>query len=367
MTADVLTRIERTLQQHLDAGCEDRVFPGASACVATWQGGAWSYIDASAGVRAQGSEPVASDTVYDLASLTKPWVAIAALRLHQAGLFELGVRVDALIPEATGLPVGARTWEEVLSHRSGLEAWVPFYETLPEEPGSDAARAWILAELLPHWDGSKVGTSVYSDLGYILAGVALSRASGMPLNEIVTERVALPIGVDETVFFGASRRDDGWKARCAPTGWSPWRERILVGEVHDDNCSALGGVAGHAGMFGLANSVARFGAACVGAWHGRRGPSEEDLIRHATAVRPGGTHRLGWDGKAEEQSAAGSLIDAEAFGHLGFTGTSLWCDPRRQLVVVLLTNRVAVSDDNAAIRAYRPVFHDAVIGAFDGR
>jgi CubicO group peptidase (beta-lactamase class C family) len=84
-------------------------------------------------------------------------------------------------------------------------------------------------------------------------------------------------------------------------------------------------------------------------------------------VRPGGTHRLGWDGKAEEESAAGSSIDADAFGHLGFTGTSLWCDPRRQLVVVLLTNRVAVSDDNTAIRAFRPVFQDAVIDGFDGR
>jgi len=367
VTADVSTRIGRTLQQQLVAGCGAGVFPGASACVALWQGGAWSYIDAVAGTRAEGSDPVAPDTIYDLASLTKPWVAVAALRLHEAGVFELGARVDELIPEATGFPVGARTWEEVLSHRSGLEAWVPFYETLPEEPGTDAARAWILGELLPHWDAGNVGTAVYSDLGYILAGVAMSRASGQPLDEIVAGRVASQLGVEDTVFFGASHPEPDWKARCAPTGWSPWRERILVGEVHDDNCAAFGGVAGHAGMFGLANSVARFGASCVGAWRGRRGASDEELIRHATAVRPGGTHRLGWDGRAEEGGAAGSSIDAEAFGHLGFTGTSLWCDPRRQLVVVLLTNRVAVSDDNAAIRAFRPVFHDAVISGFDGR
>ena len=366
MTADVSTRIERTLQQQLEAGNEAGVFPGASACVALWQGEAWTYIDGVAGTRAEGSDPVAADTIYDLASLTKPWVAMAALRLHQAGVFDLGAPVDELIPEATALPVGVRNWEEMLSHRSGLEAWVPFYEALPAEPGSDSARAWILAELVPHWDATKVGTSVYSDLGYILAGVAMSRASGQPLDEIVAARVALPLGVEDTVFFGASRLEPGWKARCAPTGWSPWRERVLVGDVHDDNCAALGGVAGHAGMFGVANGVARFGAACVGAWRGRRGASEEELIRHSTAARPGGTHRLGWDGKAAEGSAAGSLIDADAFGHLGFTGTSLWCDPRRQLVVVLLSNRVAISDDNAAIRAFRPVFHDAVMRAFDG-
>ena len=366
MTADVSTRIERALQQQLEAGREAGVFPGASACVALWQGEAWSYVDGVAGTRAKDLAAVGTDTIYDLASLTKPWVAMAALQLHQAGVFELGARVDELIPEAGGLSVGARNWEEMLSHRSGLEAWVPFYETLSAAPGSDSARAWILEELLPRWEATKVGTSVYSDLGYILAGVGMSRAAGRPLDQVVTQSVASPLGVDDTVFFGASRPELAWKARCAPTGWSPWRERILVGEVHDDNCAAFGGVAGHAGMFGVAHGVAMFGAACVGAWRGRRGASEEELIRHATAVRPGGTHRLGWDGKSAEGSAAGSLIDADAFGHLGFTGTSLWCDPRRQLVVVLLTNRVAISDDNAAIRTFRPAFHDAVICAFDG-
>ncbi len=367
MSAKPSSRIERALERQLSAGCEAGVFPGASASVAVWQAGVWSYLDAVAGFPAGGAGPVNPDTFYDLASLTKPLVATSALRLYQAGVFDLGGRIDELVPEATGLPLAERSWEEVLSHRSGLEAWVPFYERLPVEAGTAAAREWILAELLPHWDASKVGTSVYSDLGYILAGLAMSRAAGKPLNEVVSERVTMELGLDETIFFGASQPNENWKGRCAPTGWSPWRERALTGEVHDDNCAALGGVAGHAGMFGLARSVASFGAACLAAWHGRRGASEEEMIRHATAPRPGGTHRLGWDGKAEQGSAAGNLIDADAFGHLGFTGTSLWCDPRRQLVTVLLTNRVAVSDDNAAIRAFRPVFQDAIVSAFDGR
>jgi CubicO group peptidase (beta-lactamase class C family) len=105
----------------------------------------------------------------------------------------------------------------------------------------------------------------------------------------------------------------------------------------------------------------------VGAWHGRRGAEEEELIRHAAARRPAGTQRLGWDGKADEGGSAGTSIDADAFGHLGFTGTSIWCDPRRQLVMVLLSNRVAVSSDNGAIRAFRPLFHEAIVLAFDGR
>jgi CubicO group peptidase (beta-lactamase class C family) len=359
--------VAEVVRRQLDAGCAAGVFPGACACVGMWRDGAWQYVECCSGVRAIHGEEVSPDTVYDLASLTKPWVATAAVRLHQAGALALDAPVEELIPEAQGLPVGQRIWDEVLSHRSGLDAWHPFYESLPHPPGSEAACAWILAELLSRWDQGRVGKSVYSDLGYILAGIALSRAGGAPLDRLVAQHVAVPLLLDDHVFFGTSRADETWKSRCASTGWSRWRSRVLVGEVHDDNCAALGGVAGHAGMFGTARAVATFGAACVGAWHGRRGALEEEAARFATARRPGGTHRLGWDGKAAEGSAAGSLIDADAFGHLGFTGTSMWCDPRRQLVIVLLTNRVAVSDDNAAIRAYRPMFHDEVIAAFDGR
>jgi CubicO group peptidase (beta-lactamase class C family) len=360
------TRLIRALQGQLDSGVETKVFPGASACVALWQDGRWSYLDAVAGALSEGSDAVTPDTVYDLASLTKPWVAMSALALHHAGVFDLGARVDALVPEAGALPVGGRTWEEVLSHRAGFEAWVPFYEALPEEPGTDEARAWVLRALLSHDVPGQVGTAVYSDLGYILAGMAIARASNAPLDEVVASQRSAPLGVDDVVYFGAAREGDAWKRACAPTGWSPWRRRMLIGEVHDDNCAALGGVAGHAGMFGAARGVAAFGAACVGAWHGRRGASEEAMIQHATAPRARGTHRLGWDGKADEGSAAGSLLDATAFGHLGFTGTSLWCDPRRQLVIVLLTNRVAIPGDNAAIKAFRPTFHDAITQALDG-
>lgn len=314
-----------------------------------------------------GAEEVTPDTLYDLASLTKPWVSTTALHLYQAGVFAIDAPVETLFPEARGLPIGAQTWESVLSHRSGLDAWEPFYANLDAEPGSEEARASILADLLPRWNADNVGAPVYSDLGYILAGMAMARATGESLETLVEARVAAPLGLGDLAFFGASRPREGWKASCAPTGTSPWRGRALRAEVNDDNCAALGGVAGHAGMFGTARAMASFGASCVAAWHGRRGALEEEAIRFATAPRPGGSHRLGWDGKSEQGSAAGARIDADAFGHLGFTGTSLWCDPRRQLVIALLTNRVAVSDDNTAIRAFRPTFHDAVVDAFDGR
>ncbi len=361
MGDDASTRIERILRKQLEEGCSEGVFPGASACVGRWRDGVWIYVDVCSGKLGEGLGPVTRDTIYDLASLTKPWVATAALRLHQFGVFAIDEDVASLVPEAQGVPIGNRTWEEVLSHRAGLEAWVPFYETLPHEPGSHDARRWILAELIQRWDQEKVGTPVYSDLGYILAGIAMERAAGAPLQDLVMLEVAAPLGLDAKVFFAAGCDDQDWKARCAPTGRSTWRGRELRGEVHDDNCAALGGVAGHAGMFGTAHAVARFGAAQVGALHGRLGPMAEERVRHAIAERPGGIQRLGWDGKADQGSAAGDLIDVHAFGHLGFTGTSIWCDPERQLVTVLLTNRVAVSEDNAAIRRFRPAFQDAVL------
>ncbi|MGD8825208.1 MAG: serine hydrolase domain-containing protein [Myxococcales bacterium] len=365
VVADARGRIERTLVEQLELGRQSGVFPGASASVALWNGSSWVYVDQTAGSLSAGEGEVTPTTIYDLASLTKPWVATAALRLHHRGIFALDAPVHALIHEARGLPLGGRSWEAVLSHRAGLRAWLPFYERIPDRGGPAAVEALVIAELLRHGDAHPEGTAVYSDLGYILTGVAMRRAAGAGLDEIVATEVSAPLGLEEEVFFGAARADEPWKLRCAPTGRSVWRGRVLRAEVHDDNCAALGGVSGHAGLFGTAGAMARFGAACVGAWHGRRGASDEALIRHATAPRPGGTHRLGWDGKAERGSAAGTRIDRSAFGHLGFTGTSIWCDPRRQLVIVLLTNRVVMSDDNAAIRAFRPVFHDAVIDAFD--
>lgn len=366
MTNRKAERIAAAATAELRGGREAGIFPGASVSIAFYEQGGWSAVDLTHGTHEPGGPSVENASIYDLASLTKPWVAMTAVALHQAGRFELDSKVASLIPEASGQPLGQRRWEEVLCHRSGLDAWHAFYEEVPVGPGPEAARDWVLEALLPRWDAERVGTSVYSDLGYILAGVALERATGTTLDALVSERLAAPLGVDEEVFFASANPDLEWRQRCATTGRSEWRDRVLVGEVHDDNCFALGGVAGHAGMFGTARAVRAFGCAFVSAWQGRRGALEEEAILFATAARPGGSHRLGWDGKAELESSAGSRMGARAFGHLGFTGTSIWCDPDRELVVVLLTNRVAISDDNAAIRAFRPAFHDAVVSAFEG-
>jgi len=272
------------------------------------------------------------------------------------------------------------TFRHLLAHCSGLPAWRPYYKEILqcERKGgkvnflaSDGAKKFVYQQINRERLEAPPGTAtLYSDLGFMLLGAVVEEVAGVGLGRFCRDRIFRPLGLRTTAFVDLSllrtRRFEPIASMIAPTERCPWRKRVLCGEVHDDNCAAFGGVAGHAGMFGTARAVRAFGCAWVSAWHGRRGALDEEAIRFATAERPGGTHRLGWDGKAKSGSAAGSRMGPRSFGHLGFTGTSLWCDPDRQLVVVLLTNRVAVSDDNAAIRAFRPAFHDAVVGALEG-
>jgi CubicO group peptidase (beta-lactamase class C family) len=136
------------------------------------------------------------------------------------------------------------------------------------------------------------------------------------------------------------------------------RERLLRAEVHDDNCAAFGGIAGHAGLFGTAQAVLQFGLAALQALDGRSTWIDQALLRWALAPRPGGGHVLGWDTRSGQGSSAGSLFSPRSFGHLGFTGTSIWCDPVRALCAVLLSNRVHPTRENIAIREFRPRFHD---------
>ena len=222
-----------------------------------------------------------------------------------------------------------------------------------------------MSELLKAHEPTQRGKGVYSDLGYILVGWALERAAGMSLADLLRTELTEPLQLTDSLFFASAQEDAAWLTRCVPTGWSAWRGRELCGEVHDDNCSLLGGIAGHAGVFGTAAAMARFAAAYLDAWHQRPSLFDAEAVRAATRARPGGSQKLGWDGVSQEGSAAGSGIDPAGFGHLGFTGTSIWCDPRRQAILVLLSNRVAISEDNAAIRAFRPRFYDVFWQSLD--
>ncbi|MEW6322236.1 MAG: serine hydrolase domain-containing protein [Acidobacteriota bacterium] len=323
----------------------DRVFPGAAVEVsaggitAAWTAGRLTY-DASA-------PAVDGSTIYDLASLTKV-LAVAPLVLDavEAGRLALEDRVAARLSAWTGADRETVTLADLLAHAAGLPAHRRYFETLA---GRAAFEAAICGEPLDYPPRTR---SVYTDLGFMLLGFILEDTGGRPLDGAFEAWRHRAIGVEEIGF----RPPAAWRDRIAPTEVDPWRGRLLRGEVHDENCAALGGVAGHAGLFGTAAAV----AACGRWWLARLAESSAARRFAARAAVPGSSRALAWDTMLPT-SSCGSRFSPAAIGHTGFTGTSLWLDPPRNLVVVLLSNRVHPLRDGDAIRAVRRAFHDAVV------
>jgi CubicO group peptidase (beta-lactamase class C family) len=199
---------------------------------------------------------------------------------------------------------------------------------------------------------------VYSDLGAITLTQIIERVYRKPLDQLFHDRVAGPLGLTNTRF----RPPPSWLKRVAPTERDPWRGRIVQGEVHDENAAFLGGVSGHAGLFSTAEDLLRFGEWILAARAGNagriRGPRlGQDLV-------PGSSRALGWD-TPSAGSSAGNRLSPESFGHTGFTGTSIWIDPTRQLVVVLLSNRVNPTRDNPRLGPLRGLVADRVVSVLE--
>jgi CubicO group peptidase (beta-lactamase class C family) len=273
------------------------------------------------------------DTIYDLSSLTKVVVATTlAMVLVDEGRLDLARPLSELLPAFRGPGKEAVRVEQLLSHSSGLPDTAPLYR----EISGVAAYVERVATLpLVYPPGTR---SIYSDLGFILLGEVLERASGQPLDAIARGRVLDPLQMGDTLFRPGPDR----LPRIAPTERDAWRGRLLRGEVHDPNAFAMGGVSAHAGLFGTAPDLCRFAQMMLagGAWAGRRLVSAAQVARFTRrAGVPGASRGLGWD-TPTGRSSAGRLLSPRSFGHVGFTGTSLWIDPDRSLFFLLLTNRV---------------------------
>lgn len=362
-------RLESLASQMLRAGASGNVFPGGSACVSYRERDKLVFAEAAGGSLGPAMGDARRDSLYDLASVTKPFVATLALAASSRGSLSLEERVDRMLGEVRGGPVVETNLWQILSHRGGFAAWGGLYLDVPHALGSAAARRWIVTEAARRREtDAPPGQAVYSDLGYIVAGAAIARSLGRSLDRSIEDLVTGPLGIAEDVFFaGAAQgtRRQRLQTASAPTERCTWRGRVLRGEVHDENCAALGGVGGHAGLFGTAKGVAVFGRWLLDNLKGRTTFLPAALLQRSLEPQPGGTHRFGWDTKSDGESLAGKRLTPGSFGHWGFTGTSLWCDPERDLVVVLLTNRVHPSRANQKIRGFRPAFHDAIVAAFD--
>jgi serine-type D-Ala-D-Ala carboxypeptidase len=360
--------LTEALSELLHAGVSAGAFPGAVASVSfRGRSGIVRALSCAGRLEPHGAK-VAIDTPYDLASLTKPFVAVTALRLVQSGKLDLTAPAARYVPELEGTPGGEASIASLLSHRAGLSPWGSLYREPEVEGrfGSDEARRVMLRMAATRLDPEpKVPGSVYSDLGYLVAGEAIARAGGDRLERVVRREVTAPLGIHGEIYYAAELSEAallGLSVRAAPTERCTLRGAVVRAEVHDENCFAYGGIAGHAGLFGTARGVSSFGEAMLEAYAGRSTWLDAALVRFALRPLPGGGHVIGWDTRSGTGSSAGSHLSRSAFGHLGFTGTSIWCDPLLELCAVLLTNRVHPTRDNILIREFRPRFHDGVAG-----
>lgn len=330
---DAITRVVRR-------GISEGGFPGAAVVVGRRGSAVYSqgFGRLSWGVDAPSVSPDRS--VYDLASLTKViGTTTAIMLLYDEGRIHLDDKVSTFFPEFGGGEKDNVTIQDLLTHRSGLPAGRDLWR-LAWSP-ADAQRL-VLQTPLEYSPGTRY---VYSDLGADILGFIAERASGRKLDELLQEKVFTPLGMSETWY----RVPAGARARTAPTATMSVRGYSLQGDVHDENAHALGGVAGHAGLFSTAADLSVFATMMLnkGIYLGTRIISDSTVERFT--ARTAGSRALGWDTCAGHNGGGcGRYMSSRAFGHTGFTGTSIWIDPERDMFVVLLTNRVFES------RARRP-------------
>jgi CubicO group peptidase (beta-lactamase class C family) len=296
--------------------------------------------------------PAADDTIFDLASLTKVLSTTPlVMRQIERGILSLDDPVAQYILGWRNEGAVVVTIRDLLSHTAGLPAHADFYR---DHQGRAAFEAAVVGTSRAYEPRT---TSVYSDLGFMLLGFILDSIAPLAAQ---FDTLRLHLGNIQDLQFNPPAI---WKPRTAPTRLDPWRQRLLIGEVDDDNAWALGGAAGHAGLFGAAGPVGECARHWLQVLEGRTGAFSQELAKTFIAQRteiPGSSRALGWDTMLPT-SSCGTRMSAQAFGHVGFSGTSLWIDPDRSVYVALLTNRVHPSPDNNAIAQIRPVLHDAII------
>jgi CubicO group peptidase (beta-lactamase class C family) len=324
--------------------------------------------------------PMRLETVFDLSSLTKPLAtATAVMMLTRDGKMRLDDRVTRFFHNFGVHGKGYVTFRQLLAHCSGLAAWRPYYQRIVEvEKGgkvnfmaSRGAKEFVYEEIHREKPEYPIGTqSLYSDLNFMLLGEAVEQVAGAGLNRVCRDKIFRPLELRATDFIDISvvrtRRLEPVPEMFAPTSVCAVRKRLLMGEVDDENAFAMGGVAGHAGLFAPVREVDRLVHELMRSWAGRSDFVPQKIVREFWSrdkTVTGSTWALGWDSPSAEYSSSGHHFSSAAVGHLGFTGTSIWIEPEREIAVSLLTNRVHPRRDNQAIRDFRPKIHDLVMEA----
>jgi CubicO group peptidase (beta-lactamase class C family) len=344
----------------VDSALRANAAPGAVVGVSI-RGSRWYYGAGHLGIGAP--QTPTPTTVYDMASLTKvialTTLAMIAVEEHR---LDLDAPVARYLPAFQGRLKDRVTIRHLLTHSSGLPADRPLWR---ETPNADSAVALVLATPLDTIPGARM---VYSDLGAITLGKVIERIYGDRLDRLAEAKVFRPLGMSSTRYLPPA----SWLDRIAPTEQDPWRQRMIRGEVHDEKAAWLGGVAGHAGLFSDAVDLLTFGQWLLSLAGTDRSPSTKLPISAATVhefirrqdLVPGSSRALGWD-TPSPHSSAGTVLSPLSFGHTGFTGTSIWIDPTRDLVIVLLSNRVHPTRDNPRFGPLRALVADRVATLVD--
>jgi len=367
--------VEKSFQDAVAEG----VFPGAVVLVAKDERIVYERAFGNRSL-VPNKSPMRLDTIFDLASLTKPMATAAALMLLiRERKLRLDDQLTRVIPMYGVFGKSLTTFRHLLNHSAGLPAWKAFFEDIVknEKSGrinfvaSRAAKNHVYEQIHREKAVSEPGRqSVYSDLGFIILGEAVEILTGNTFDRFCQERIFKPLGLRSTGFVDLTqlrtRRLQPVEEVIAPTENCPWRKKILCGEVHDDNAYAMGGVAGHAGLFSSARDVHAFLLRMSLCLQGKDTFLPKSLVQEfldRDASLGDSTFALGWDTPSAGKSASGSLFSPHSVGHLGFTGCSIWWDLEKTCHVVLLTNRVHPSRKNDKIKDFRPHIHDQIMKA----
>ena len=340
----------------LQSGIEQRAFPGATVAI-THQGKLIAHKALGRFTYSRWSRKVRLYTVYDLASISKAFATTTiCMLLHERGTFHLEQPLIDILPEFEAEDSRRRhvTLRMLLAHSSGLPAYARLYESAAnrQELIEQALRVPLRAD-----PGAR---AEYSDIGFILLGVALERIVGSPLDRFFKENIYKPLGLG-VASYNLPRKP--WRVLSSPTQDDrTFRHRIIQGEVNDENAWVMGGVAGHAGLFSTAGDLALFAECMLRGGAPLLDLHTVELFTRREATPTGTSWALGWD-TPSLPSQSGRYFSPGSYGHLGFTGTSLWIDPERHLSVTLLTNRTWPDRSSQGIKHIRPAFHDAVIEA----
>jgi CubicO group peptidase (beta-lactamase class C family) len=351
-----MQEIDRMMRQAIS----DNVFPGAVLLASRED--SILFFESYGHANVFSGTKMTRDTIFDLASLTKPLATtVAIMRLVELGSIHLEKQLGRVLSEFLPTDKARIELKHLLYHNAGLPDYRPYYTSLSNFPARQreaALRELLVAEPLIHPIGKTV---LYSDVGFMILRWVIEQQSGCRLDQFVTETIYNKIALKDLFFIALDSPRP--KHKFAATEKCSWRHTILEGQVHDENAYAVGGIAGHAGLFGSAAGVHMLLVKLLSSYESN-GPGnlfERDLVQLFFKRLPDTDKALGFDMPSIQNSSSGKFFSSQSVGHLGFTGTSFWMDLVRKIIIICLTNRVHPTRQNNTIKAFRPKLHDAVM------